>query len=1153
MIEGHDSNSDFARIIIESEIFDPEWYIENYHDVGNSDIDPLEHFLTTGVFEGRAPSAKFDGNYYVSRYPDVLKSGMHPLEHYIKYGRQAGMSGSRLYQVGFVGSLADVIAESGIFDQEWYIRQYPDVISKNVEPFEHYSRTGIAEHRNPGPGFSEEYYVSQNPSIINSFYLPFEHYLRIGINQGLLPIPMEEGRFDLLLEASGLFDREYYLETYLDVKRAGADPFDHFVNSGAIEKRDPGPFFETKFYEERYPQVQSVPMSPIEHYLRIGRKSGFICKGPPPYTRWLERYEHLSDDDVRNIMDDIDASAPSSVIALRIGGDLGRDDGIVSQIGYVPDRISITSQKDIEPAMQRICALRPSDIVLAYGDACFFQPHAAYVFHKFMQAQQARVAYSDHDHVDDAGDRYAPVFKPIMSPKFLTQFPYQGPMLAWRADAWNVGLLATMLTDALIDLTGAFARLIGGAKCADVAHIPLPLYSVMTDKAAEFSGRSLMPYEPHCLKHSGAKFTPSHYVETIDIIIPTRDCLDITRECIDSIIEKTRYSRDLFNIIIVDNDSVEDATLEYFRAFQTLKNCRVVPSPGAFNFSKICNEGARAGKADFVLFLNNDVTVLDPDWLAKMVDSARMDDVGIVGARLLYPDLTVQHGGIVTGFQGIGVHRLVGVAEATAQQIDYSREMSAITGACIMLKRSIYEQAGGFDEALGVAFNDVSLCLSVSALGYRNLYLADALLIHHESKSRGLDDNRPKAIRNTLEAIYARHKHPDAFRNDPYYSPNLSFDRLGQIAFPPRITRPWRKVYKGRSVLILSVGHGIGHGVGAVVEMQAAFLLEQGWHVTIGGPISRYDREYTGCVRIQLDGVVEAAEYVASTGFDAVIVHTPPFYSITRYLSSKPLVYIYDHGEPTPSLFDDYNAREDIDREKRFSAALARRKFVISKAIYEQQFDKDAIILRNGNSHLSRWSEQWQQRRDKIRKKLGLEDNFVILNVCRFHQAERRYKGVDQYIELASEARYAIPGAGESLAFLLAGRGDEEDIKYVKSRGIRAHANVSNEELAELYAAADLYVNLSQWEGYNLGIGQALAMGLAAVASDIPAHREFGIEVSSATPELCRLVGGHFRQWKLSPPIRAGQIDDWRDVFINMLEVIESDLEQESHKPLSLS
>lgn len=1151
MIEDNHSDNDLAKIIVESKIFDHEWYVENYHDVKNSNVDPFNHFINTGIFEGRSPSAKFDLEYYVTRYPDVIESGLHPLEHYIRHGRHSGMSASRGYQVGFVGSLSDIIAESGIFDKQWYIDHYPDIIEQNADPFEHYSKTGIAEHRNPGPGFSEEYYISQNPSIINSFYLPFEHYLRIGIKQGLLPISMEDGRFDILLSTSGLFDPEWYLETYADIKRAGVDPFEHFINSGAQEKRDPGPFFETKFYEERYPQVQSVAMSPIEHYLRIGRKSDFICKGPPPYTRWLKRYDELSRDDVLNIMDDIGTSAPGRIITIRIGTGTGRDDGIANQIGYAPDLITVASEKDIEPALRLLSTLQPNDMVLAYGEECTLHPHAVYVFRKFIRAQNKLFAYSDHDHVDDLGERYGPVFKPIMSPQFLAQFAYQGPVLAWAGAAWDLRLFSIMFKEALEDVNGAFAGLIGSANVNDVTHIPLPLYSIAKGKAADFSDRGLMPYEPYRLKDHVSPSAPSHYTETIDIVIPTRDGLDITRECIESIIEKTRYSRDLFNIIIVDNDSVESATLEYFRAFQTLKNCKVVPSPGAFNFSKICNEGARAGHADFVLFLNNDVTVIDPEWLEKMLDSARMADVGVVGARLLYPDMTVQHGGIITGFQGIGVHRLVGVAETTAQQIDYSREMSAITGACIMLKRSIYEQVGGLDEALGVAFNDVSLCLCVGELGYRNIYLAEALLIHHESKSRGFDDNRPKAIRNMLEAIYTRQKHPDAFRNDSYYSPNLSFDRLGHLAFPPRVARPWRKVSRNRSVLILSVGHGIGHGVGAVVEMQAAFLLEQGWHVVIGGPIGRFDRAYEGCVRVQLDGVLEAAEYVASTGFDAVIVHTPPFYSITRYLPSKPLVYIYDHGEPTPSLFEDYVEREDIDREKRFSAALAKRKFVISKAIYEQQFDKDAIILRNGNSHLSRWSSEWQQRRDDIRKKLGLKDNFVILNVCRFHQAERRYKGVDQYIELASEARYTIPGAGEKLAFVLAGRGDDEDIKYVKSRGIRAFANVSNEELSELYAAADLYVNLSQWEGYNLGIGQALAMGLPAVASDIPAHREFGIELSSATPELCRFVGGHFRKWMLGSAPREEKVDEWCDVFEQMLKVIESDLEQDSGKSLS--
>ncbi len=1152
MIKSSFLDSDFAKLMAESELFDREWYLENYHDVKNADADPFEHFITTGVFEGRSPSAKFDPDYYVTRYPKVRESGITPVEHYIRYGQQLGMTASRAYQVGFAGSLAAIISESGIFDEEWYLNHYPDLLAGAVDPFEHFCKTGIAEHRNPGPGFSEEYYISQNPSIITEHYLPFEHYLRVGIKKGSLPIPMDEGRLDILLEGSGLFDPDWYLETYLDIKRAGIDPFDHFVNSGAREKRDPGPSFETKFYEERYPQVQSVAMSPIEHYLRIGRKSNFACKGPPPYTRWLSRYDDLSSADVQNIIDDVDVSNHGKIIAIRIGKSEDQELAIASQIGCTPILVTVASEKDINSVLQTVSALGPNDIVLAFGGRCSFQPHAAYVFKKALQAQKKLFAYSDHDHIDEIGLKHDPVFKPIISPEFLKRFAYQGPVLAWSAGAWNERLFTTLFKEALVDIDVAFSHILVDAGVSNVAHIPLPLYSLFKNKPADFADRTIMPYEPYSLKQCTAPTPHTASTAKIDIVIPTRDYLDLTRECIDSIIEKTQYSRDSFNIIIVDNDSVEKDTLEYFAALQTLKNCNVVKSPGAFNFSKICNDGARSGTAEFILFLNNDVTVLDPEWLSKMVLNACVPDVGVVGARLLYPDMTIQHGGLVTGFHGIAVHRLAGVDDISASEFDYTREMSAVTGACIMLKRSIYEQIGGFDEALGVAFNDVSLCLSVSELGYRNLYVADALLIHHESKSRGLDDNRPKAIRNTLEAIYVRHKHPNAFRNDLYYSPNLSFDRLGHLAFPPRVVRPWRHASKNRSVLILSVGHGIGHGVGAVVEMQAAFLLEQGWHVVIGGPIGRYDRPYEGCVRVQLDNPAEAAEYVVSTGFDAVIVHTPPFYSITRYLPSKPLVYIYDHGEPTPALFDDHVEREDIDREKRFSAALAARKFVISNAIFEQQFDSSAIVLRNGNSHLSRWSNEWQKTRDETREKLGLKDKFVILNVCRFHQAERRYKGVDHYIELASEARYAITGAGESLTFLLAGRGDDDDIEYVKSRGINAFANVSNHQLSELYAAADMYVNLSQWEGYNLGIGQALAMGLPAVASDIPAHREFEIEVSSSTPELCRLIGKHFYNWRHSPLERKEQVDEWHIVFEKMLDIIETDLHAEQSKPFSL-
>jgi glycosyltransferase involved in cell wall biosynthesis len=327
-----------------------------------------------------------------------------------------------------------------------------------------------------------------------------------------------------------------------------------------------------------------------------------------------------------------------------------------------------------------------------------------------------------------------------------------------------------------------------------------------------------------------------------------------------------------------------------------------------------------------------------------------------------------------------------------------------------------------------------------------------------------------------------------------------------------------------------------------VVAEQAAFLRRCGWRVFIGGPRTNHDIDYPGCERVICQNEREAASFAINEGIDCIIAHTPPFFSITRYLGRRPFVYFVDHGEPPPHLFPDAEGRLSIDWEKRLCAPLARRVFTISQTIKDQQYRKDAIVIRNGNGHLSAWSDDWSRKRADLRRKYGFEGHFVVLNVARFGEGERHYKGIDSYMELAAEAQFLADPQRLSPIFVLAGRGNASDEAYVRAAGLTVFTNISDAEMAELYAAADLFVSLSRWEGYNLCIGQACAMGLPVVASDIEAHREFGVETANTLPLLLEKFVQHASQWSEKGLPRTALIEPWSTPLTLMRDTIESDL-----------
>ena len=264
----------------------------------------------------------------------------------------------------------------------------------------------------------------------------------------------------------------------------------------------------------------------------------------------------------------------------------------------------------------------------------------------------------------------------------------------------------------------------------------------------------------------------------VSLIIPTRDGADVLATCVRSIRALTRYPD--YEIVIVDNGSVQDETKRLFAELAADPAIRILARPEPFNFSRLNNAAAREATGSILALVNNDIEVTHGEWLGEMVALAVQQGVGCVGARLLYPDGRLQHGGVVIGLGGVAghAHRFVRADDpGYLQRLRAVHEVSAVTAACLAIRREVFDAVGGLDEELTVAFNDVDFCLKVRAAGYRNLWTPFAELIHHESASRGRDLTPVKARRFADEYATMQRRWGAQLLNDPYYSPHLTYDR----------------------------------------------------------------------------------------------------------------------------------------------------------------------------------------------------------------------------------------------------------------------------------------------------------------------------------------------------------------------------------------
>ena len=437
-------------------------------------------------------------------------------------------------------------------------------------------------------------------------------------------------------------------------------------------------------------------------------------------------------------------------------------------------------------------------------------PNALYeIVKKLNEDRQLDVVYTDEDKVTtDLSEHFQPHLKPDFNLDLLRSNNYICHFFVARKS--------------IVDKVGGFRQEFDGAqdhdfifRCVEeasgrVGHVPEILYHWRTHKASTADNPASKMYafeagrraiEAH-LKRMGVEGEVSHTPDLgffqvkypvhgepmVSIIIPNKDEKESLKACIESIREKTEYQN--YEILIIENNSTSEEIFHYYKELSRDPKIRLLRWKKEFNYSAINNYGVRHAKGEYLLFLNNDVTVITPGWIKEMLGVCQRREVGAVGVKLIYPDNTIQHAGCVIGIGGIAGHMFVDMpANRTGylHKASILQDMSAVTAACMMMKRSAFEEAGGFTEKLSVAFNDVDLCLKVRKNGSLIVYDPYVQLYHMESRTRGAEDSEAKVRRFQEEIEYMRCQWIDILKKgDPYYNKNLSLTKWNYSLRPIR-------------------------------------------------------------------------------------------------------------------------------------------------------------------------------------------------------------------------------------------------------------------------------------------------------------------------------------------------------------------------------
>jgi GT2 family glycosyltransferase len=1059
------------RLIAQSGLFDRDWYVAKYPEIDASALDPLLDYLHRGAAEGRDPSPLFPAGWYLEQYPDVRATGMNPLVHFLRHGAQEGRNPSPL------------------FETEWYRARHAEVRASGINPLVHYVRYGAVAGLDPGPCFDTEWYLAENPDVKAAGLNPLAHYLQYGIGEGRRPNPSEK-------------------PPPLPAADAGMRRWPTHVVRPKPINRYAAWLASNEFGESARRGLRSALAARSERLPRISVVM-------PVYNT----PRHLLDQAINSVVDQVyekwelciadDASATTEVREC------------LEHWAAADRRIHIV-RRDCNGG---IAAATNSAAEIARGEFVTFLDHddllspdalAEVAIHAADHAC-TDIMYSDDDKIDLSGHRYAPQFKPDWSPVLALSCMYPSHLLVVRRSLFESlgGIREGFDGSQDYDL-----MLRASEQARRIGHIPRVLYHwratpdstassaetkpqgfvagqrAVADAFARRGFDAVISRPDWAMAGKVGMFSASFPDDgpQVSIVIPTRNRLDLLRECLDSL-AATAYRN--FEVVIIDNESDDPATL----AFLSQCGHRVlrVDSPGGtFSFAHLNNEAVRAVTSEYVLFLNNDTEVVAGRWLSQMMGYARMPGVGAVGARLRYRDGTVQHAGIVHGYHdGLAGHAFKNMPIDDWGYLGYmrlAREVSGVTAACMLTPRALFLELGGFDESeFAVAYSDVDYCYRLGDRGYCSIVCPDAELIHEEGQSRGFDDNPDEVA--AFRQRYAR-------RREPYYNPNLSLDdERFEI-------RPYRHPRSNGIVRAVAVTHNLNHEGAPFAQFEMiAGLHRQGLIDPVvlsphEGPLrSEYERvgiTVTVVTPPDTGGRAQFERSIAELGRtfrefapDVIYANTLQTFWVIAAAETigVPSLWHVHESEPWQTYFE--FLRPELQEVAYGCFAFPYRVVFCSNATrraWEPLNSHHNFAAIPGGLDIDRVRERSARHdRTSARAELGVRDDEVAVTllgtVC-----ERKGQ-----LDLVKALRLLPEGLPSSLrVFIVGDRPDDYSSKlHAEAEGLRADGAVRLQILPEtpeplIYLqASDIGVCSSRSEGYPRVVLEKMHFGLALITTPV--------------------------------------------------------------------
>ncbi len=644
-------------------------------------------------------------------------------------------------------------------------------------------------------------------------------------------------RRHVLLSASA-FDAQHYFEHNPDVLSKGKEPFRHFTENGLLENR-PARFFDSHWYLSRYPDLLYGRFDAYTHYRMFGEQEGRAVRfislnadvlraGRTNYREWVDLYDRLNSDDIDHLKGRSAAlQSPSIGILHVVSEDTPVErfwNALQSQIRK-PDQVTLLIPSRAPQVCEQLRELAGSsgtvtihpyeDNIISALNGAIAQTHCDYIVYldkpgelhaaavywiaeALSSNEDVEILYCDEDVKDDKGARQSPYFKCGYNYELMLSHNLFGSLTVYKRSLLDMIRGFEPSASPGYDLAW---RAVENSVPDMICHVPRVLFhqyenapqppqvEVIQGHLRRENLTGSVTEVPEAPGFTRVRLDLQTPLPLITIVVPTRDRVDLLSLCISSVLEKTTYPN--YEIIVVDNGSTEPQTLKYLKQIECNERVTVMRDPRPFNFSALNNAAVAAAHGEFICLLNNDIEIVTADWLDELLSFGQKPDVGCVGARLWYPDGTLQHGGVLVGFHGVAGHLHKHLQRGKAGYCGRAvvhQSLSAVTAACLLVRKAIYQEVQGLDEAFAVAFNDVDFCLKVRNAGYRNVWTPYAEMIHHESASRGQNTSPEKRRREQAEIDLMKERWGEELMKDPAYSPNLSLITEDlSFAWPPRI------------------------------------------------------------------------------------------------------------------------------------------------------------------------------------------------------------------------------------------------------------------------------------------------------------------------------------------------------------------------------